>query len=366
MVISEQRERAPPQRRGRGGGLAYRGAAYFMSVFFFPPSLVCRREGGREGGEERGRRRESYQARMEESELLGSVENVVGSLHAEHAGVVLVPHFVFVRTESPSGPDLERVLEEREGLLQHPVPLETGGGVAVLQSAVIDAHDLVSGRDERSVQGTADGVLHDGGEVHRLVVSGLRHLEHERPVRPRLWLGGRRRAAISELQSREESVSGRNILLGVVREDCAAIEGTVVLGIVQPALQVVRVDAAEADPDDVAGGVSQTVGEVFSADPTEGDVQREGAEEFVVTERGAIGEVDDLVGSIDRDHLGRGWRGGRIREDSKGGGGSLRSCCTESSPEAITERPSSRWLRCRPPEGSGRRHLAPSCSRFCS
>jgi hypothetical protein len=224
MVISEQRERAPPPQR--------RTSCPCSS------SRLRWSAGGRRGG----RRRESYQARMEESELLGSVENVVGSLHAEHAGVVLVPHFVFVRTESPSGPDLERVLEEREGLLQHPVPLETGGGVAVLQSAVIDAHDLVSGRDERSVQGTADGVLHDGGEVHRLVVSGLRHLEHERPVRPRLWLGGRRRAAISELQSREESVSSRNILLGVVREDCAAIEGTVVLRIVQPALQVVRVD----------------------------------------------------------------------------------------------------------------------------
>lgn len=120
-----------------------------MSVFFFPPSLVCRGEW--ESEKVRKKSGGAHQAGMEESELLCSVENVIRRLHTEHAGVVLVTHFVFVRAESASGPNIERVLEERKRLLKHSIPLETGGRITVLQSSVIDAHDLIGGRNEAGV-----------------------------------------------------------------------------------------------------------------------------------------------------------------------------------------------------------------------
>ena len=47
--------------------------------------------------------------------------------------------------------------------------------------------------------------------------------------------------------------------LGVVREDGASVEWTVVLRVVQPALGVVGVGAAQPEPDDVTGRIRQTL-----------------------------------------------------------------------------------------------------------
>ena len=52
-----------------------------------------------------------------------------------------------------------RVLQEGEGLIEYAVSLETGGGVAVVQTAVVDGHDLVSGLQELRVDGSCDSVL---------------------------------------------------------------------------------------------------------------------------------------------------------------------------------------------------------------
>jgi hypothetical protein len=93
-----------------------------------------------------------------------------------------------------------------------------------------------------------------------------------------------------------------------VREDCAAVEGAVVLGVVEPALEVVRIDAAEADADDVAGGVGQSVGKVVSANPAEGEVEGQRAEELVVSETGPVSEADRLVGRINGRYLRDGGR----------------------------------------------------------
>ena len=63
------------------------------------------------------------------------------------------------------------------------------------------------------------------------------HLEHEREERPWFRLSVARALAVAQAQRAQLRVSGRRVLGGVVREDSGAVEGAVVLGEVQPALE---------------------------------------------------------------------------------------------------------------------------------
>ncbi len=216
----------------------------------------------------------AHQTGVHEGELLGAEEDVVHGLHADQAAVVLVRHLVLVRPEAAAGPDV-LLLQPRQGDPEGGVAVQRGRGIAVLQTAVVDGHDLVGGGDHVRVDGALDGLLHDGVQVHGLVLLGLGHLEHQRPV----WAGactgvlhGQGGVAVS--QSGQGGIGGGRVLDSVVREDSAAIERTVVLWVVHPALVVVGRVSAQPQTDDVRRRVGQSLGQVVATQPVQGQIQR--------------------------------------------------------------------------------------------
>jgi len=56
-----------------------------------------------------------------------------------------------------------------------------------------------------------------------------------------------------QAHSLELGAVSRAVVLGVVAEDGGAVEGAVVLGEVQPALEAVRALSSDTQPDDVGG-----------------------------------------------------------------------------------------------------------------
>ena len=63
---------------------------------------------------------------------LGTEEDVVGGLHAEHEGVVLVAHLILVAAEAAAAPDAGRA-QPRQRLLQDTVTRKARRGVPMLQ-----------------------------------------------------------------------------------------------------------------------------------------------------------------------------------------------------------------------------------------
>lgn len=57
-------------------------------------------------------------------------------------------------------------------------------------------------------------------------------------------------------------------------EHSASVERAVILGIVQPALEFVRIDSSDAQPHDMRGGVDEAVGEIFAVQPGERQIKR--------------------------------------------------------------------------------------------
>ena len=70
----------------------------------------------------------------------------------------LVGDLVLVGSEPAPGPDA-LLLQPGQGLLQHRIAVQRGGGVAVLQAAVVDRHNLVGTRDHLRVDRALDGFL---------------------------------------------------------------------------------------------------------------------------------------------------------------------------------------------------------------
>mmetsp|Transcript_26431 Transcript_26431/g.59170 ORF Transcript_26431/g.59170 Transcript_26431/m.59170 type:complete len:202 (-) Transcript_26431:782-1387(-) len=194
--------------------------------------------------------------------------------------MVLVGHLVFVGPEAAAAPHVV-LLEQRQRLGKCGVAHEVGGRVPVLETAVVDGHDLRVRLAKCHVDRPLDGFLDDFRQVDGLL-HALAHLEHEGPVGPRRGLarlGGR---PIRQAQSREELSVRGGVGLGVVAKDGAAVEGAVVLGVVEPALEVVRVDAPEADADNVRGRVVELVRQVTPPHHAQGQVERNGRHELLV------------------------------------------------------------------------------------
>lgn len=233
-----------------------------------------------------------------EGQLNGTVDNVVHSLDTQHERVVLVADLVAPATEATTGPDT-LLLQLGEDLGEGTLTLQAGGGVTVVEAAVVGRDDLVSGGEHLSVDETLDGL---GKEL--LVVNGLHgrlgNLQHDGPVRTLLGLGARGLRAIGELEG-GQLLGGLGLVVGgVVGEDGGTVERRVVLGEVEPALVTDALGAltTDTDTDNVGGGVEELLGEgdeLLVAHGLGEEVDSHGGDELGVTNGGAIGEGNGLV-----------------------------------------------------------------------
>mmetsp|Transcript_42029 Transcript_42029/g.70123 ORF Transcript_42029/g.70123 Transcript_42029/m.70123 type:complete len:203 (+) Transcript_42029:358-966(+) len=189
--------------------------------------------------------------------------------------MVLVCHLVLVASKPPPAPYIA-LPQPRQGLLQHRVAAQRGGGVAILKPPVINGHYLGPFTHQTRCHRALDGIHHhlrprarSAAQFRRVLVHGLHvtlaHLEHERVVRARLGVGvgvgvvADPSVEAPEAQGGELRVRSGAVLLRVVREDGGAVERAVVLRKVKPALGAMRVSSADAEADDVTVGIRQAV-----------------------------------------------------------------------------------------------------------
>ena len=166
-----------------------------------------------------------------EREFGGAVDDVVRGLDAEHEGVVLVADLVAPAAEAAARVDALG-FELGEQLLEDAFALEGRGRVAVVEAAVVGAHDLVGGLEHFRVDEAADAVCEHVGVVDGLH-RGFGHFEHDGPVGARLWgfeFGG---FAGCELEGGEFLGGLGAVVGGVVGEDGGAVEWAVVFGEIQ-------------------------------------------------------------------------------------------------------------------------------------
>lgn len=100
----------------------------------------------------------AYQAGMEQSELLGAVQNVIHRLHADHARVVLIRYFVLIRSKAATGPDV-LLAQPRQRLLKHGVSLQRRCGVTILEATIVDRDNFIGRLDHARVNRSLDGFL---------------------------------------------------------------------------------------------------------------------------------------------------------------------------------------------------------------
>mgnify|MGYP000929348754 CR=1 FL=1 len=237
-----------------------------------------------------------------EGKLNSAVADVVGSLHTQHEGVVLVTDLVAPATETATGVDVH-VLQLGQELLEDTLTLKRGSGVAVVEAAVVGRDNLILGLDHVGVDKTLDAVPEEVLLINRLE-RGLGNLEHDGPVGALLGIRGVSLAAISLVKSRQLDVVGGLVVRRVVGEDGGAVEGAVVLREVQPALvtNALRTGATDTNTDDVGGGVEEALGELdelLVAHLLSKVVNSHGVDELVVANGGAIGEGDNLLLGVD-------------------------------------------------------------------
>lgn len=237
-----------------------------------------------------------------EGQLNSTVDNVVDSLDTQHEGVVLVTDLVAPATETATGPDT-LLLQLGQDLGEGTLTLQAGGGVTVVEAAVVGGDNLVTSLQHLGVDQTLDGVLEKLLVVNGLH-GGLGDLQHDGPVRTLLSLGGRGLGAVSQLKGRQLLGLLRLVVGGVVGEDGGTVEGAVVLGEVQPALVTNAVGASttDTDTDNVSGGVEELLGEGHQLLVVHGlsqEIDSHGGDQLLVTDGGAVGQGDSLVAGVD-------------------------------------------------------------------
>lgn len=84
------------------------------------------------------------EVRVVEGKLDSTVDSIVNSLDTQHKRVVLVSDLVLPRTETATGENV-LVVQVRKDLLESSVTLQSGGGVAVVETAVVGADNFVTG-----------------------------------------------------------------------------------------------------------------------------------------------------------------------------------------------------------------------------
>mmetsp|Transcript_18191 Transcript_18191/g.45509 ORF Transcript_18191/g.45509 Transcript_18191/m.45509 type:complete len:476 (+) Transcript_18191:858-2285(+) len=160
--------------------------------------------------------------------------------------------------------------------------------VALLEPSVVYADDFVFWLHHLCVYCSLYGFRHDGCDVHWLVLGGLRHLEHEAPVRSLLLfpLRAHRLASVAELYRLQLFPRVWAVAFGVEGEHRATVERAVRLGKVEPTLYVVRAEPAQADSNHVRRRVVQPfVLGVLEPGPAGSVVERKGREQLAVTDR---------------------------------------------------------------------------------
>lgn len=190
-----------------------------------------------------------------------------------------------------------------EELLEHAVTLKGRSGVTVVEAAVVGGHNLVARLEHLGVDKTLDALLEEVLLVNRLH-AGLGNLEHDAPVRALGNLVACGSATICELHSGELLGGHWLVVGGVVGEDGCAVEGAVILGEVEPALvaDTLWAVATDTDTNDVGGAVEETLGqadELLVAHGLSKEIDRHGADQLLVLDRGAVLERDLLGVGVD-------------------------------------------------------------------
>lgn len=237
--------------------------------------------------------------------------------------MVLVTDLVAPATEAATGPDVLG-LEAGQDLSEGTLTLEGGGGVTVVEAAVVGRDDLVGGLEHLSVDQTLDGVGQKGLLVDRLH-RGLGNLQHDRPVRALLSIGALGLGAVGKLDGGELLGSLGLVVRGVVGEDGGTVEGAVVLGEVEllksfvsflsgtftyktkatyPALVTDSLGASTTDTNtnNVGGGVEELLGEAVQLLVTHvlgKEVHGHGGDQLLVADGGAVRKLDGLAGGVD-------------------------------------------------------------------
>lgn len=240
-----------------------------------------------------------------QSQLNGTVDDVVDGFDTQHERVVLVTDLVAPATETATRPDA-LLLELGQDLGQSTLTLQRGSGVTVVEAAVIGGDDLVARTEHLSVDETLDRLSEES-----VVVDGLHgrlgNFQHDRPVRSLLCLGVLRLGAVGQLDGGELLGSFGLIVGRVVGEDGGTVKGAVVLGEVEPALitNALGARATDTNTNDVGGGVEELLGvaDQFLVSHGAGkEVDGHGGNESLVTNGGAIGHLDSLVVGVDLDN----------------------------------------------------------------
>jgi len=216
--------------------------------------------------------------------------------------VVLVADLVAPAAEAATRPDT-LLLQLGQDLGEGTLTLQGGGGVAVVEAAVVGRDNLVIGLEHVGVDQTLDGV---GQEL--VVVDGLHgrlgNLQHDGPVGTLLSLSTLGLGAISQLDG-GKLLRGLGLVVGgVVGEDGGTVEGAVVFGEVQPALVTDALGAGTTDTntDNVGGGVEELLGEGHQLLVIHGlgqEVDGHGGDQLRVADGGAVGQGDGLVVGVD-------------------------------------------------------------------
>ena len=246
------------------------------------------------------------EVRVIESEFDGAVDDVIDGLDTQHKRMVLVTDLVTPRAEAAARPDIA-VLQLGQELGEGALALERWRRVAVVEAAVVGGDDLVGGTQHLRVHESLDALLKQGVVVDRLH-GGLGDFQHDGPVRAFAGVGRLGLGAVGDLDSREFLGGLRLVVGGVVGEDGRAVEGAVVFGEVEPALvaDAFRASAADADTDDVGGGVEELLAEadqLLVAHLLGEVVDRHGRDQPLIADGGAVLELDSAVVGVNLGHL---------------------------------------------------------------
>lgn len=145
--------------------------------------------------------------------------------------MVLVTDLVAPATEATTGPDV-LLLESGQDLGESTLTFQGGGGVAVVEAAVVGGDNLIGGLQHLGVDETLNAISQESLVVDRLH-RRLGNLQHDGPVRTLLSLSALGLGAIRKLQSGKLLGALGLVVGGVVGEDGGTVEGAVVLGEVE-------------------------------------------------------------------------------------------------------------------------------------
>ena len=237
--------------------------------------------------------------------------------------MVLVADLVAPAAEAATRPDVHG-LELGQHLGEGTLTLQRGGGVAVVEAAVVGGDNLVAGLQHLSVDETLDRLGEESLVVDRLH-GGLGDLQHDGPVGTLLLLRARGLGAVRQLESGQLLASLGLVVGGVVGEDGGTVEGAVVLGEVQPALVAdsLGTRATDTNTDDVGGGVEELLAEgneLLVAQLLREGIHGHGGHELLVADGGAIRHGDGLVAGVDLADLALVTEAGLLLGDSVGDG----------------------------------------------